>query len=311
MSEIPDRTRLPAEAAGKPAPPPVAVPLVLLKRTVAAFLKDDVIHWGAALAYYSLVSLAPLVVLAMNVFGRIGEGGEAQQWILNQVRALGGPTAVELVGPVLTEAARSQMGSGGTILTITLLLFGATAVFANLQGVLNRIWGVRDESPLIENVLRTRLAAFLMVLCLGGILIVSAVVSTVVAWLDPLLDPLGTALPLVRLAELVTSLLLLWLFVAATFAILPDVDIYWRDVWVGSLVTAGVLSLGKYGLSAFLARNAFASLYGTAGSVLLGLMWIFFSCQAFFLGAEFTQVWAHHRGRLILPEEHAVKTSSP
>jgi len=201
------------------------------------------------------------------------------------------------------------MGSGGTILTLTLLLFGATAVFANLQGALNRIWGVKDDSPFIENVLRTRLAAFLMVLSLGGILLASAVISIVVAWLGPLLAPLQSALPFVQLAELITSVSLLWLFVAATFVILPDADIHWRDVWVGSLVTAGLLYLGKYGLSAFLARNAFASIYGTAGSVLLGLMWIYFSAQVFFLGAEFTQVWTHHRGRMIRPEGHAVRTS--
>jgi membrane protein len=271
-------------------------------------VEDDVSHWGAALAYYALISLAPLVVLGMTLLGRLGATAEAGAWILDQVRILAGPRARDVVGTVLEEAGHFQMRSGGAIVTLAVLLFGATAVFANLQSVLNRIWGVRSEGPFLKELVRTRMAAFLMVLSLGGILIVSAAAGTVLSWLGPLLDPLQSALPFVQLAELFASVLLLWLFVVATFVILPAVEIHWRDVWVGSLATAVALYVGKYGLSAFLARNAFASLYGAAGSLFLGLIWIYFSAQAFFLGAEFTQVWAHGRGRLIQPGDHAVRT---
>jgi membrane protein len=280
-------------------------PFSLLKDTVLAFLKDDVIHWGASLAYYSLISLGPLVVLAMTIFGKAVGTGEAEDWILEQVHLLAGPRGMELAQTVLEEASRPDLGSVGAILTIALLLFGATAMFANLQGALNRIWGVVAGSGVIKNILRTRIAAFFMVLALGGILILSVLVSTVVSWLGPLIDPIEAILPFLRVAEPVTSILLLWAFVAAALQILPDVKIHWRDVWVGALSTAVVLYVLKYALAAFLARNAFASMYGTAGSLFLVLMWIYFSAQVFFLGAEFTKVWARHQGRRIRPEDYA------
>jgi membrane protein len=282
--------------------------LGVLKGTVLAFLEDDVIHWGASLAYYSLISLAPLVVLAMTIFGKVVGKGEAEQWILDQVQLLAGPRGQELASTVLARASQPELGSWGAILTVGLLLFGATAVFTNLQGALNRIWGVKGGSPLIRNVARTRVASFTMVLCLGGLLVLSAVASTLMSWIGPLLDPIGTFLPLVRIGELFTSILLLWAFVAAAFKILPDVKVSWREVWIGALARALLLYLGKYALALFLARNAFASLYGTAGSLFLLLMWIYFSAQAFFFGAEFTQVWAHARGREIEPEDYAVRT---
>jgi membrane protein len=299
-----------SDAAG-PASPEAdpqrkAGPWGLLKKTIRNFLEDDVIHWGASLAYYSLISLAPLVLLAMTIFGKVIGTGEAEDWILEQVQLLAGPRGMELAQTVLEQASQPELGSVGAILTIALLLFGATAMFANLQGALNRIWGVRAGSGVIRNILRTRVVAFLMVLALGGILIFSVVVSTVMSWIAPLLDPLEAALPAFRIAEPFTSILLLWVFVTAAFQILPDVKIHWRDVWVGALATAVVLYGGKYALSAFLARNAFASMYGTAGSLFLVLMWIYFSAQVFFLGAEFTQVWARRQGRRIQPQSYAV-----
>jgi membrane protein len=309
MTETRDRGGRPGHPAGdEDRSPPLAGFFALPRRTVEAFLEDDVSHWGAALAYYALISLAPLVVLGVTLLGRLGATAEAEAWILDQVRILAGPRAMDVVGTILEETGQFQMGSGGAVVTVAVLLFGATAVFANLQGVLNRIWGVKPEGPFLKELVRTRVAAFLMVLSLGVILVVSAAAGTVLSWLGPLLDPLESALPFVHLAELFASVLLLWLFVTATFVILPAVDIHWRDVWVGSLATAGLLYVGKYCFSAFLARNAFASLYGAAGSLFLGLMWIYFSAQAFFLGAEFTQVWAHRQGRLIRPEGHAVRT---
>jgi len=289
----------------KPAREKRPGPFFLLKSTVRAFLEDDVIHWGASLAYYSLISLAPLVVLAMTIFGKVVGQSQAEDWILDQVGLLAGPRGQEIAATILGQASRPELGSWGALLTVGLLLFGATAVFTNLQGALNRIWGVRAGSALIRNIVRTRVAAFTMVLALGGLLVLSMLTSTVVSWVGPLLDPLGSYLPLVRIGELLTTILLLWVFVSVTFIILPDVKISWRDVWVGGLATAFLLYLGKYALAAFLARNAFASMYGTAGSLFLLLMWIYFSGQVFFLGAEFTQVWAHARGRQIEPEDYA------
>ncbi len=282
--------------------------LGLLWETFRNWLEDDVIHWGASLAYYSLVSLAPLVVLAMTILGKVMGSGSAERWVLDQVRLLSGPRAEDLAETVIQQASRPDLSSLGAILTILLLLFGATAIFTNLQGALNRIWGVQAGSTIVRNVVRTRVAAFFMVLALGGLLLASVLVSTIVSWASPLLNPLNPFVPFFQIGDLVTSLLLLWLFVTATFQILPDVKISWRDVWVGALATAVLLVAGKYLLAWFLARNAFASMYGTAGSLFLLLMWVYFSAQVFFMGAEFTEVWARHRGRSIQPESYAFRT---
>lgn len=282
----------------------------LLRDTVKAFLMDDVIHWGASLAYYSLISLGPLLVLGLTVFGKLVGTGSAESWILEQVYLLGGDRAMSIAQTVLEEASRPDLGSLGAILTVGVLLFGATAVFNNLQGALNRIWGVKSGSHMIRNVIRTRVAAFFMVVALGALMIVSVVVSTAVTWIGPLLDPFESVLPFVKVAELVTTVLLLWFLVAATFKILPDVRISWRDVWMGSLATAVLLYLGKFGLTAFLANSARASMYGAAGSLLLLLMWVYFSAQVLFIGAEFTQVWAQNRGREIHPEAYAYRTKT-
>lgn len=279
----------------------------LLGRTFRAWVDDDAVHWGAAIAYYTVVSLAPLVVLAMTILGNLLGSGAAERRVLDQVELLAGPRGSELARIVIEEAARPQMGSWGATLTAGLLVFGATAVFVNLQGALNRIWGVRPRTGALRNMLRTRVTAFLMVVLLGGLMLVSVVVGTAVGWAGPMLAPLQSILPMVRVADLLSSLLVLWVFVALVFLVMPDVKIDWQDVWVGALVTAGLLVLGKHVLAAFLARNAFASMYGTAGSIFLLLLWVYYSAQVFFLGAEFTQIWAQARGRDLEPEGYATR----
>lgn len=274
-------------------------------RTIREWDADGAPQWGAAIAYYSVISLAPLVLLAVMVLGRFVGSGAAEERVLDQVELLAGPRGVELARTVLEEAARPELGSVGALLTVGLLLFGATAVFANFQNALNRIWSVEPRNGVVRNLVRTRIAAFLVVLGLGLLMVVSVVAGTAVGWAGPILDPLQSVLPFIRLADVLTSLLLLWIFVGIVYRILPDARIAWRDVWVGALVTAALLVVGKHVLALFLARNAFASMYGTAGSFLLLLLWVYYSAQVFFLGAEFTQVWAEERGREIQPEDYA------
>ena len=285
-------------------------PWGLLKKTVTTWLADDALHWGASLAYYSMISLAPLVILAMAVLGRLVGAGQAEEWVLEQVGILSGPRGADLARTVVEQAAGIDFGSAGAIFTILLLLFGATAVFANLQGSLNQIWEVESRSGILRNLVRTRISAFLMILALAGMILTSVLVSTGLNWLGPLLDPLEQILPTIKIADIVSSLVLLWLFVAAAFWVLPDVKISFWDVWVGALATSGLLVAGKLVLASFLARNAFASLYGTAGSILLVLMWVYYSAQVFLLGAVFTKVWSRSRGRGIQPETYAAKVRS-
>lgn len=281
--------------------------LHLVKRTFEQWRDDDAIRWGAAIAYYSVVSLAPLVVLAVTVLGQLIADERAERWILEQVGILAGPQASDVAATVLEETSRLDLTSLGSIVTGILLLLGATAVFANLQRALNAIWSVEPRSGLLRGLARTRISAFLTVLSLGGLIILSVIVGAVVGWLTLLVQGVAPYLPVVYFADLVSSVLVLWLAVSAVFWVLPDVRISWRDVRVGALVTAVLLVIGKIGLTAFLARNAVASMYGTAGSILLLLLWVYYSAQVFFLGAEFTQVWADDRGREIMPEDYAVR----
>lgn len=274
-------------------------------RTFQEWQADGIPQWGAAIAYYAVISLAPLVVLAVTLFGRFLGSEAAESRVLEQVELLAGPRGVELARVVLEEAVRPGLGSVEAVLTVGLLLFGATAVFANFQNALNRIWSVEPRTGVLRNLVRNRVAAFLMILALAVLMLASVVAGTVVGWFGPLLDPVDDLLPFVRVADVLTSFFLLWLFVGFTYKVLPDARIDWTDVWIGALVTAALLVLGKHLLAAFLVRNALASMYGTAGSLLLLLLWIYYSAQVFFLGAEFTQVWAADRGREIRPEDYA------
>ncbi|MEQ9399078.1 MAG: YihY/virulence factor BrkB family protein [Longimicrobiales bacterium] len=277
----------------------------LLSRTVRGFIDDDAPRWGAALAYYTVVSLAPLVVLAVPVLGWILGQGSAETRVIEQAGLLAGPRAVEVARTILDEANGPGLGSWGAALTVLLFLFGATAVFSNLQDALNHIWSVRPSTGVVRNLVRSRATAVLMVLGLGVLTLASVVVGTVSGWVAPRIEILDGMLPVVWAADLLTSVLLLWLFVGAVFWVLPDVRIHWSDVWVGALATAVLLVVGRFALTAFLARNAMASMFGAASSIFLLLVWIYFSAQVFLLGAEFTQVWARASGRRIRPESYA------
>ncbi len=280
--------------------------LRLLKETVEEFRRDDALRWGAAIAYYGVVSLAPLVALGVTGLGRVVKNDRAERWILEQVRILAGPQVAEVAASVARQAQQLDFTSFGAVLTGLLLVLGATAVFVNLQRALNRIWSVEPRRGLIGQLVRSRLAAFATVLALGGLMVLAVVTGAVIGWIRPLVSGLGPYLPFVRAADLLSSLVLLWLAVSAVFWVLPDVDVSWRDVWFGGLVTAALLVVGKAVLSGFLASSIVASLYGTAGAIFLLLLWVYYSAGVFFLGAEFTQVWARHRGREIRPQPHAV-----
>lgn len=277
----------------------------LARRAVARWIEDGALQWGAAIAFYSIISLGPLVVLGLTALEGIFGDDDAERRILEQVDLLIGPQAVEVTETLLESTGGLDALSAGAFLSGVLLLVGATAVFVNLQRALNRIWEVQPARGMVQNLVRSRVAAFSMVLLLGGLVLTSMLLGALLGWIAPLVPALDRSLILLRLTDAATSLLLLWIFVSASFWLLPDVRISWRDVRLGALFTAVLLLLGRVGISAFLARHAFASAYGTAGSIFLMLLWIYYSAHVFLLGAEFTQVWALEQGRPIEPEPYA------
>lgn len=292
-----------SESAGSAGPRVLRI----LKETVDEFRRDDALRWGAAIAYYSVVSLAPLVALGVTGLGQVVKNDRAERWILEQVRTLAGPQVAEVAASVAGQAQNLDFTSVEAAVTGLFLTLGATALFVNLQRALNRIWSVEPRRGWIGQVVRSRLAAFATVLALGGLIVLSLVTGAVLGWIRPLVSRLDPYFPLLRAADFLSSLLLLWLAVSAVFRVLPDVDISWRDVWFGGLVTAALLVVGKAVLAGFLAGSVVASLYGTAGAIFLLLLWVYYAASVFFLGAEFTQVWARDRGREIRPQQHAVR----
>ena len=285
---------------------PARTVLNLAGRTIREFQDDDALRWGAAIAYYSVVSLAPLVALAVAGLGQVVKNERAERWILEQAHLLAGPQVAEVAGSIAEQAQSLEFGSVGALLTAVVLLFSATAVFVNLQRALNRIWSVEPRHGVLKGLVRSRVAAFTTVLALGGLILVTVIGGAILGWIRPLFATLEPYFPLFRAADFLSSLLLIWLVVSAVFRVLPDVEISWRDVWFGALVTAALLVVGKAVLSWFLASSVVASLYGTAGAIFLLLLWVYYSANVFFLGAEFTQVWARERGREIQPQDHAV-----
>lgn len=279
--------------------------LRLVRETFHEWVADDAIQWGAATAYYTVVSLAPLVVLAVSALGQVVDDELARRWILDQVYVLVGPQAVDVAGAVLEEAGRLELASLGAVLTLLLLVFGATAVFANLQRALNQIWGVKLRAGALRNLVRNRVAAFGAVVALGGLVILSVILGSILVWMRPVFSSVEAYFPLLQLAEFLSSLAVLWVAVGAVFWVLPDVRMSWRDVWIGALVTAVLLVAGKLALSGLVGLSASASMYGAAGAIFLLLLWVYYSAQVFFLGAEFTKVWARARDREFTPESYA------
>lgn len=275
----------------------------LLSETITRFAADRAPRLGAALAYYTVISLAPLLLVFVGVLGQVLGPDAARGEIVGQVEGAIGPEAAELVQQAIEAAGRDNSGLIATVLGVVALFLGATTVFANLNGSLNTIWGVEPvpgQGGLLYQI-RTffvhRLFTFAALLGIGFLLLVSLGVSAGIEaaaafFTDRLPVPPGT----LRLVNLVVSVSVLTLVFAYIYRTIPDVRIAWRDVFTGSFITALLFTLGKYLIGLYLGRSSVGSAYGAAGALVVMLVWIYYSAQIFFLGAEFTQVYASHRG---------------
>jgi len=276
--------------------------------TFREWSEDNAPMYGAALAFYSIFSLAPLLVIAIGVAG-LAFGREAvQAEVLAQFADLLGREGARQVEIVLRNAAESPSGIPATILGVIALFVGATAVFNQLKVALNTIWNV---PPSRAGVVRTffvdRLLSFAMVQCIGFLLLISLLVNAALAALSKSFERFVPEMAeLLLAAGFVFSLLVVTVLFAAIFKILPDARIAWMDVWVGALATALLFTLGKFLIGLYLGRSSVASVYGAAGSLVVLLLWVYYSAQVFLLGAEFTQVYARRWGSRILPRHETV-----
>jgi membrane protein len=280
----------------------------LIKESFQEWQKDGALDLGAALAYYTIFSLAPLLLVALAVAGLLWDRGQVQGQLIAQIQDLVGPQGAQAVETMLSNAGRHGSGVLATIVAVATILFGATGVFVQLQTALNRVWNVEAKAGLgVWSFVKTRLISFGMVLGIGFLLLVSLVVSTAVSavgkWATGLLPG---AEPLLQVLTFVLSFALITLLLAMMYKVLPDVEIAWRDVWIGAVVTALLFTLGKFLIGLYLGKSSIASTYGAAGSLVVLLLWIYYSSQILFLGAEFTQVYATRYGSQIKPSKHAV-----
>jgi len=282
----------------------------MLKTAFQEWNEDKAARLAAALAYYTLFSLAPLLILVIAIAGLFFDSVAVREQIMNQVQSLVGGSSADFVRTVLDNANRPGDNSGviASLISIGLLLVGATGVLTQLQMSLNTIWNVEARTDIgFINLLRKRLLSLGMIVVIGFLLLVSLVISSVIAGFSEYLNNLLPSLDaIVQLLHFVVSLGITTFLFAMIFKFLPDVVITWGDVWFGALATAILFSFGKYLIALYLGNSSFASSYGAAGSVVILLIWVFFSAQILFYGAELTQVYCRRYGSKIQPNKYAV-----
>ena len=269
---------------------------VLVRHVWHAWQDDYAGSMGAALAFYTMFSLAPLLLIVIAVaglaFGEAAARGEIQE----QLNTLMGPRSAGAVQDLLVSVHHPAQGVVATLIGLALLLAGAASVFGELQDALDRIWRVpakgHDKGWLAF--LRARLLAYGMILALGFMLIVSLVASAMLAALGHTLNPLfGDWKPVVALTSSVVAFLLVAVVFALIFKVMPRIHVMWKDVWIGALFTAVLFTLGKSVIGLYIGHSSVASGFGAAGSLVVVLLWIYWSAQILLIGAEFTWVYAN------------------
>lgn len=285
----------------------------LLKKTFGEFIQDDCMSMGAALAFYTMFSLAPILIILITLVSLfLGSSEAAQTQLIQQINSLMGAEAGKQA-QAMAEAQLRQGTSGiATILGLVALLFGATGVMAQLQYSLNRIWKVEPDPNRggLKNFLMKRLLSFAMIVAIAFLLLVSLVLSAVLAAFAQRLAavlPEGTSPGIFLGMDILLSLVVFTLLFGIMFKVLPDAKMRWRDLWVGAFVTALLFSLGKLLIGLYLGRSHVGSAYGVAGSLAVLLIWVYYSSLIVFLGAEFTRAWASSYGQEIVPAEGAVR----
>jgi membrane protein len=287
--------------------PRVAAVWSFVKEIASEWSKDSVPRLGAALAYYTALSIAPLLVLALSVAALFFGDEAARSQIDHQLSALVGDQGGKAIQEMIANANEPTSGGIATVLSIATLLFGAAGVFGELQTSLNTIWGVEPkEGRGIWGFLRDRFLSFAMVLGVVFLLLVSLLLNAILAAVSDALYSVPESAEVVgHLVDFTVSVIVITLLFAMMFKLLPDVKMAWRDVWLGAFVTSLLFNLGKIAIGLYLGHSTMSSSYGVAGSFVVLLVWVFYSAQILFLGAEFTEVYANHYGSKVVPAENA------
>jgi membrane protein len=277
---------------------PIRVMWSIARDTAYAWIDHNASSLGAALSFYTLFSIAPILVIAMAVASSIFGPNAAETQVLDQMRSLLGDAGAKAVQNLLSSAHQSGSKGFAAAVAVVTLLVGATSVFGELQSTLDYIWkSPRQDSTAWWRIARSRLLSIGLILGVGFLLLVSLIMSAALAalgaWFGTLLVRWNVILPAL---DLVLSLGLTTVLFAMIYKYVPREDIAWGDVWIGGLVTSCLFSVGKLLIGLYLGRSSLSSAYGAAGSIMVLLLWIYYSAQIFLLGAEFTHIYTYTLG---------------
>ncbi len=287
-------------------------PFSILKQTFYEWMDDQAPTLGAALAYYTVFSLAPLLIISISIAGLALGREAAEGQIFDQLRGLLGDASGRAMQNIVQDAsAEPKTGLVATVVGCVTLLFGASGVFGQLQTSLNAIWGVQPKPGRgILGIIRDRILSFGFILVVGFLLLVSLLLTAAISFVG---QRFGEMVPgmeaLVQLLNVILSLGVITLLFAMMFKLLPDAKIAWRDVWIGAFITALLFSVGKFALGLYLGTSGVTSSYGAAGALIVLLLWVYYSSQIVFFGAEFTQVYANRFGSHVTPSSNAIAVS--
>lgn len=283
----------------------------LLKQTFQEWLQDKAPQLGAALAYYTVFSLAPLILVLLAVVGFIFRDDPAGAWnkLTQQMSYFLDASAMHVIQNIAQKASQTDKSTLATIIGIGLAIFGASGVFGQLQDALNTIWGVKAKPGLgIWGFLRNRFLSFAMVAGICFLLLVSLTIEALLKGFSHYMQSvLPGGLVIALAVYLIFDFAVVVLLLAMIFKFLPDVKVQWKDVWIGAVLTAILFGIGKWLLGLYLGSGAAGSAYGAASSLITLLLWVYYSSQILLFGAEFTQVYAKRAGRALKPSEYAVR----
>ena len=283
---------------------------LLLKETALAWSDSKTPRLGAALAYYTIFAIAPLFVIALAVAGYLFGPEAARRGLFGQIYGLVGRQGGEAIQSMVAAANQPRAGLWATVGAVGTLLAGATAVFVELQDALNTIWRVeRKPGRGVRHFIKDRLLSFAMVVGVGFLLLVSLALNAALSAMGTFASSLLPEQKLLwQILNFTVSLAIITLLFAMILKVLPDVKIAWRDVWVGAFVTALLFNLGKFLIGFYLGRSSMVSVYGAAGSFIVLLLWVYYSAQIVFFGAEFSRLYAEKRTKkaseLNRPDRH-------
>jgi membrane protein len=284
----------------------------LLKQAGLEWYKSKTFELGAALAFYAIFSIAPVIVLAFTAASLVLGKEAAQGRVTQEIESTVGHTVAVAIQNTAHYTYHSGSGVPATVLSIVFFGFGATGLFLQLQSALNAIWEVKAKPGRgLRGVLHNRLGSFLAVLGISALVLAELLVTAALAALGQIL-PSSLAIPGFPLWRAVTSVVswaFLTLAIAMVYRLLPDAKIAWRDVWLGAGASAVLFWLGNHLIGWYLAATSITSVYGAAGSIVIVLLWVYYSSQVVLFGAECTRVYAKHRGAPLEPKENAVRVN--